>query len=262
MPDFLKQYGDTEGPLGFPMSDKAARELDALLHTLPERDYRRAAVDKATTELSPGERADVSWISTESADRQGEIVVAGGMDDTHFKHNPIVTLAHRYDLPPVGRSLWRRKVRDGALRGIKAKTQYPPRPDDWPDEAWAPDAAFSLVQSGLMAGKSIGFLTLKAHAPNDHEVAQKPALKDVRRIVDAWLLLEYSCTWLPVNQDAVVEAVSKGGARALGLPEPATPFTPLEELARALERRLAALDPAKLVRRAVEDGWARLQGRV
>jgi hypothetical protein len=257
MPDFLKQYGDTEGPLGFPMSDKAARELDALLRTLPDRDYRRAVVEKATTELSPGERADVSWISTESQDRQGEIVLAGGMDDTHFKHNPIVTLGHRYDLAPIGRSLWRRKVRDGQMRGIKAKTQYPPRPADWPDDVWAPDAAFGLVQTGLMTGKSIGFLTLKAHAPNDHEIAQKPLLKDVSRIVDEWLLLEYACTWLPVNQDAVVEAVSKGsGATRV------VPFTPLDELAKSLERRLSALDPAALVRSAVEEGWARITGRI
>src|SRR5438445_4273872 len=33
MPGFLAHYGDTEGPLGFPMTDKAARELDALLRT-------------------------------------------------------------------------------------------------------------------------------------------------------------------------------------------------------------------------------------
>src|SRR5262249_56337187 len=127
-PDFLKQYGDTEGPLGFPMSDKAARELDALLRTLPERDYKHAIVEKATTELSPGERADVSWISTESADRQGEIVLAGGLDDTPFKHNPIVTLAHRYDLAPIGRSLWRPKGRGGGAPGIKGTKPDPVRP--------------------------------------------------------------------------------------------------------------------------------------
>ncbi|HYV38346.1 MAG TPA: hypothetical protein VE988_21870 [Gemmataceae bacterium] len=264
MPDFLNHYGDTEGPLGFPMNDKAAKELDALLRSLPDKDYRHVVIEKATTELSPGERADVSWISTESPDRQGEIVLAAGMDDTHFKNNPVVTLGHRYDLPPIGRSLWRRKVRDGQLRGVKAKTQYPARPAGWPEETWAPDAAFALVQAGLMTGKSIGFLTLKTHMPSDHEIAQRPFLKDVRRIVDEWLLLEYSCTWLPVNQDAVVEAVSKGAARILGLPERAAvvPFTPLEEIARALERRLKAIDPALLVQHAVEDGWARITGQV
>ena len=35
-----------------------------------------------------------------------------------------------------------------------------------------------------------------------------------------------------------------------------------EEIAKALERRLQMLNPAALVRRAVEDGWARITGRV
>ena len=58
-----------------------------------------------------------------------DIVLAAGMNDEHFKLNPVVTLQHAYWLPPVGRSLWRRRVRDGQRIGIKAKTVYPPRPD-------------------------------------------------------------------------------------------------------------------------------------
>ena len=48
--NFLKIYGDTEGPLGFPMKDADARALDALLQTLPEQEYHRVVVQKATTE--------------------------------------------------------------------------------------------------------------------------------------------------------------------------------------------------------------------
>jgi hypothetical protein len=47
-------------------------------------------------------------------------------------------------MPPIGKSLWRKEVKDGQLRGIKAKTQYPARPDDWPDDYWGPDEVFSL----------------------------------------------------------------------------------------------------------------------
>src|SRR5688500_5540201 len=118
--DFLKQYWDTEGPLGFPMKDKDAKALEEVLSKHPEHEYQNLVVEKAMTEVSPGERADVSWISTEDVDRQREIVLAAGMDDTHFKANPIVTMAHNYQIPPVGRSLWRKKVRDGETRGIKA----------------------------------------------------------------------------------------------------------------------------------------------
>ena len=182
------------------------------------------------------------------------------MNDTQFKNNPIVTLGHRYDLPPIGRSLWRRKVRDGDLRGIKAKTQYPPRPANFTGDPWAPDAAFALVQSGLMAGKSIGFLTLKSHAPTDQEIAKTPALKDVKRTIDEWLLLEYACTWLPVNQDAVVQAVSKG--RMIQSMPAVVPFTSLDQFAKALERRMKEINPTLLFHRAIEDAWARIKGRV
>src|SRR5271166_4976496 len=59
-------------------------------------------LEKAPSELLLGERADVSWISTEDPDRDREVVIARGMDDSHFRLNPIVTLQHCYSLPPVG----------------------------------------------------------------------------------------------------------------------------------------------------------------
>jgi hypothetical protein len=274
MPEFLKVYGDAEGPLGFPMKDADARALDSLLETLPEVDYRRAVVEKATTELSPGERADVSWITTEALDRHRDVVLAAGMDDGHFRANPIVTMAHDYTRPPVGRSLWRRKVRDGSLRGVKAKTLYPTRPDDWPtSEPWMPDRAFALVRAGLLSGKSIGFLTLEASAPADDEVRRNPEWAGAARVVRKWLLLEYCCHWLPVNPEAVVEQVSKGAVcaddlKALGIEPPAPPasaviaFTTEADVERAVRRRLEALDPRALAERAVQDAYDRLRGRV
>ncbi len=104
---FLKLYGTTEGPLGLPCTDQQAQALDAVPQSLPHDDayrYREAVVAKAPTELMPGERSDVSWISTEDPDRDLE-GVAKGMDDSHFKLNPIVTMQHAYWLPSVGKSL-------------------------------------------------------------------------------------------------------------------------------------------------------------
>ena len=56
MPSFLPTYGPTEGPLGFPMPDRQARQLDTLLKALPkskEHAYRKAVTAKAPTELNP-----------------------------------------------------------------------------------------------------------------------------------------------------------------------------------------------------------------
>lgn len=281
--DFPHSHYDIEGPLGLPMRDSQARLLDTLLKTLPAEDRTlcRLVTAKGPTELLDGQRADVSWITTEAIDRDAEIVLARGLNDSHFKLNPIVTLQHTYDLPPVGRSLWRKRTTDGALVGIKAKTHYPPRPESWSDPLWPPDQVFALIQAGLLQGKSIGFLRLKSHAPSSHEIAARPELAQVSRIIDEWLLLEYACTFLPCNQEALVEAVSKGSlqltppwrdelSRLCGLdlavaPHPAPPvigFTAEEELHRAIERRIAAIDFEGLARRSIQDGIDLARGRV
>jgi len=274
-----KHY-DTEGPLGIPMKDAQARLLDAILKTLPQedREVQRLITAKAPTELLDGERADVSWISTEEIDRDREIVSARGMNDSQYRLNPIVTLQHCYDMPPVGKSLWRKKTKDGKLRGIKAKTQYPPRPDDWPADYWGPDEVFALVKGGLMNGKSIGFIRLKSHVPSSHEIAALPELADVTRIIDEWLLLEYACVFLPCNQNALVEEVSKGLAlpggmeKVLGFTVPATPspeiapagdiihmpFTSEEQVNQLIRRRLEVVDPQSIVQDAIE----RAKGRI
>ena len=86
---------------------------------------------------------------------------------------------------------------------------------------------------------------------------------------------------LPAQQNALVEAVSKSNltlpaefVRAMGLDpqllrppeeapaEPPVPFTSLEEIDRAIERRLAAWDLGRLARQAVEDHIDRVRGRV
>jgi hypothetical protein len=279
-----------EGPLGFPMADKAARAVDALLKTLPKTkdyEYRKGLVARPPTELNPGERSDVSWISTESVDRMGEVVVATGMNDGQFQQNPLVTLGHAYWMPPVGKSLWRKRVKDGDLVGVKAKTLYPPRPEAWPaGDEWPPDKVLALVQAGLLQGKSIGFLPTRVHVPDTKEATQRGWTDRVGLVIDEWLLLEYACVFLPANQDALVEAVSKGAValdaelvRALGLDaglfaapgrplvpraavEPPIPFTPLAEMERAATRAVEAVDwPAFAARRAA-DHIDRLRGRV
>jgi hypothetical protein len=255
--NWLKQhYGSAEGPLGFPMTDKQAFALEAIIKSLPKDNayaYRKVIVGdssasgvgddpgtgaltrparhqfKAVTEVSSGERSDVSWISTEDPDRVGDVVCAKGMNDGQFRLNPIVTLNHSYTMPPVGRSLWRKVVKDGPLRGVKAKTLYPPRPAGWLEaKDWPADVAFALVQADLLRGKSIGFLPVKVHVPDAQEKNQRLGDEavgghgEINLIIDEWILLEYACVVLPAQQNAVVESVSKAvgspqDARAIGI---------------------------------------------
>jgi hypothetical protein len=272
----------TEGPLGFPMPDKSARAVDALLKSLPKTkdyEYRKTLVGRPPTELNPGERSDVSWISTESVDRMGEVVVAKGMNDAQFQLNPLVTLGHAYWMPPVGKSLWRKRVKDGALAGVKAKTHYPSRPEMWPDsDEWPPDKVLALVQAGLLQGKSIGFLPTRVHIPDVKEAGQRGWGDSVGLVIDEWLLLEYACVFLPANQDSLVEAVSKGAfdlpaelLRALGVDAGIfaraavcrdMAFTPLTEIEGAARRAVAAVDWTGFTARRVAERIDRLRGRV
>jgi hypothetical protein len=198
------------------------------------------------------------------------------MNDSHFKLNPIVTNNHAYWCAPVGKSLWRKRAKDGPLVGIKAKTLYPKRPDSWTGDDWMPDTVLALIQAGMMQGKSVGFLRLKSHAPSSHEIAADPAMAKVSRVIDEWLLIEYAVTFLPMNQAALVEAVSKSGIvpehlQTLGIelpqPEaapasPIVPFTPESELYQAIQRRIAAFDFEALAKRAIGEGIERSRGRV
>lgn len=275
--DLLSLRRLPEGPLGFPMPDRAAKALDRILGRLPSTDahrYRHLVVTRAPTELNPGERSDVSWISTESVDRLGEVVLSRGMDDSQFRLNPLVTLGHNYDLPAVGRSVWRRRVQDGSppegLVGIKAKTRYPPCPDGWPrGEAWLPDQVFALVQEGLLPGKSIGFLPVEVHVPDEQEVARRGWTEDVRLVIDRWLLLEYACVSLPANQHALVEAVSKGQVTvseslrsALKVETRQLPFTSVSEIEQVIQRQLRELDISAMISRCVRQAVEHVLGRI
>lgn len=210
------KYFETEGPFGLPMKDKQAKALDAILRDLPaaedSRVLHRLSSTRGISEFTPESRCDVSWITVETPDHSRDLVLASGMDDSIYQLNPIVTLNHQYDQPPVGRSLWRRKVREGSLVGVKAKTYYLPRPKSWTAAQWPADKAFELVKAGLLNGKSIGFLPLQLHAPTSQEIDQNPQLQNVRHIITRWLLLEYACCFLPMQPFALVEQVSKSQA--------------------------------------------------
>ena len=277
MPNWLKTYGDTEGPLGFPMTDEAAIRLEQTIKQIGgEPDYRRVVVEKAATEITAEERTDVSWISTEVVDRDREVVKTSGFNDEQYKSNPIVTLNHNYSIEPVGRSLWRKAIHNQHRRGIKAKTIYPNRPATWNDkEIWAPDRAFQLVQSGLMVGKSIGFLTIKSHAPTTEEIAANPEWKTVRRIIDEWILLEYCCCWLPTNPISIVEAVSKSadlieplkwaGAEVPEIkqePELIIPMLSLEAAEQAVVKAISEINYQDLVKKICKDALDKATGKI
>ena len=64
----------TEGPFGFPLTDRQAIALETILKALRKDDafkYRKLVITKAASEVMPGERTDVSGTSTQTPERLG-----------------------------------------------------------------------------------------------------------------------------------------------------------------------------------------------
>lgn len=253
-------YGQCEGPFGFPMQDRVAREVERILKGLPaaarEIGFTRVAGAAATLEVKEGERADVSLVTTDAVDRDFEVMVPEGGDWAQFLKNPVVTFAHRYDELPVGRALWVKRHRDNAHNGWLAKTQYTSRPADWQGQ-WFPDAVWHFVKSGDMPGKSIGFLPLEVSEPTALEIERRPDLKSVSAVIRRWLALEYAVAPVQSNPQALVQAVAKAQSAGVDVPE-ALLEAAQAAAPRAIDRAFERIDIKEMVREEL----ARLRGRV
>jgi len=205
----LKCYGECTGPLGFPMIETEARELDKFLENHSKDSacgYKHYQNPKSFEYFIEGEHADVSVISDSSIDLDKEIVSAKGLDFSPFEKRKQVTLNHNYDLFPIGKSIWWKRINDT----WKAKTQYIQRPETHPKEAvWIPDVIWSLIKSGNMHGKSIGFLPSKWHSPTKEEIDKNINLTNVDLIWDEAKVYEYAVTTVNCNTNAVVEDIAK-----------------------------------------------------
>ncbi|HEX4123738.1 MAG TPA: hypothetical protein VHY37_03365 [Tepidisphaeraceae bacterium] len=208
----LEQFAPiVEGPHGLLMPESTARRIEELSKSLPaDFAYRRLARKAEEFRLEPGERTDVSLITTDAIDRQGEMVIPSGIDWSGY--NRVVTFAHRYDQLPVGSNWWMRSRGNGLI----AKTHYPQKPADWGDSPWLPSAVLHLMQQPVptCTGKSIGFLPLNIREATGSERRERPELAGVP-IIDKAAGIEYAVVPVPANPDAQMQAVAKG--KALGL---------------------------------------------
>jgi hypothetical protein len=224
-----------EGPFGIRMKDATALAVESLLKTLPKecREVLRKAAVPESTEFLFGERADISLVSAETVDRDGDVVIAKGMNLEFFRQNPVVTLAHKYDELPVGRAQWIKAV----VRGIKAKTIYSKTPDEW-QGPYLPEAVWQMTREGILRGKSIGFLPTKLRPPTSKESG---VWKDVQAVIESAVLLEYAVAPVPCNQDALVEAVAKGYADEATLKRLGLSIERPKEIRRHFDRHAATI---------------------
>lgn len=230
--------------LGFQTTEDQARKIDEVLKTLPkECAYRKQASLPASMELDEGEKASIDMITTEAIDREGEVVVSKGINSQFFNSNPVVMFAHKYDQLPVGRAAWLKSVPSG----IKAKTIFS-------DATEIARSCWQMTKEGILKGRSIGFLPTKIRAPKPEETQWKNATA----IIESSILCEYSVAPIPMNSQALVEAVAKGltdeaTLKKLGLSLPAKKTAPkVNEVALMLKALgMVKIDPEKIAQQVI-----------
>jgi hypothetical protein len=190
-----------EGPFGVKMVESMALAIEAM--NLPsECTYITKSIPDATYELPEGERSDISIVTTESVDRQKEVVIADGCNWTEYKKAGSPVLFNHDLSNSIGRAAWIKRQNNGWV----AKTLYHTRPDNWTGD-WEPDKTFHLVKNCGMKGKSISFIPmLPPRMPIGNEVGRYPGAKS---IIESCIILEYSVCPIGVNKDSNVLVVAK-----------------------------------------------------
>ena len=143
-------------------------------------------------------------ITTESMDRDGEVVISQGMNSTEFELNPIVFYNHDYD-QPIGKISELRRG-DGK---IDATINFAQRPEGF-EGSYFPEFVESLVDQGIVKGISIGFAPLEGGVRRASKEDNERYGQGVRQVYSKWKLMEVSVAPLPANPTALVSAVNKG----------------------------------------------------
>ncbi len=178
------------------LADKYAADLGIKPSEVPF--IRKGIIVKGKTD--DDERSSTETINTDDVDRDNEILLPRGAVLNHYKQNPQVLWAHDYQQPPIGRAAWIKKVL-AKPASIMAKTIY--AETDFAEEIW------TLVKDGFLPARSVGFIPLESHEPDEKELVKHPEWQGVRRIYDKWELLEYSVVPVPSNRQALQAAMSK-----------------------------------------------------
>jgi HK97 family phage prohead protease len=142
--------------------------------------------------FAPGFRQVVATITTEVADRSGDIVRASGCDYSGFLASKAILWNHDASMP-IAKCLSIR-VGTGMIESI---AQFPPPGDS--DKA---DEIYNLIHAGVINATSIGFLPTKTEPIKN---GPRGALEIIK-----WTLLEWSFVSVPANDQALITQRAMG----------------------------------------------------
>ena len=200
----------------------------------------------------------VATITTDSVDRDGEVVVPSGMNSRDYERNPVLLYEHDVK-SPIGKMLGMKR----GERSIEAEFALAPRPDNHVGE-WFPDTVASLMDFGALNTMSIGFLGMEARPASKADTEKYG--QGVRRVYGKWKLLEVSVVSVPANQDAIVTAVRKGlvtsdAVKPFGITVPESAIAPQVKRTYRVSVGVPQIGQADRVR-IVRDEIARARGSI
>lgn len=133
-------------------------------------------------------------ISTETLDRDGDIIKADGWELDNYRKNPVVLFAHNYLNPPVAKSL------SETIVGKKLKSIALFMPKEVSGFAFM---VGQMYAKGFMKAVSVGFMAKKWAFSKDKD---RPFGIDFEKQE----LIEYSAVPIPANPEALLDAKGVG----------------------------------------------------
>ena len=181
------------------LAAKYAQKLHIKKDEIP---FVRKFYTSEKSETVKGERAIVSYITTNMRDRDGEVLLPSGMRSENYeKSGKPVFWGHKYSDPShiVGQNLWLKKDPKGD--GIIAKTAF--RKNQFADEV------YNLYTEEVVKGEgpvlkawSVGFIPI--------DWIDGDGKKSPKRTYKEWEILEYSAVPIGSNPGAISLAYQKG----------------------------------------------------
>lgn len=159
--------------------------------------------------------------TTETVDRDGEMIKSDGWETENFIKNPVMLDCHKYFEMPVGACTELTKLEDGSYRakGVFARTQKA-------------QEIRSLYEDGILRTVSVGFIPKERNG----------------NIITKAELLEISFVPIPANPDAM--AIAKMN-KVFGITTDATPAIEAKPIE---EKQLTAPSPVPSKETAVKEG--------
>lgn len=181
---------------------------EALKDTETEPELHRAvAVADLATDGGGVHKTFVGYASTRSVDRDGEVVLPGGMDLTQFRKAPVLLWGHKWSEPPIGKD----EAIENDGYGIKTRSLLA-------ETALATDI-WQLVKAKMLNTSSIGYIPMEWVLPDHKDYG---GLMDLARGWPEWqknaeptafvtrsILLEHSLVSVPANIDALILGVKQ-----------------------------------------------------